>query len=574
MEGASVRELFSKINRFYIALERSPLDSRTMKAAVDVWPSVNLLLENSKVYDAGAQILHHTIMLSHYRLYTWVSQSIEYVLDHPSSHWWYRLIKAVREIVESGTCGTFHFSSSEFLPMIEPPRTYLWNFQRKQHDQRTANILLVSRIIFHWLGVPIESDDKHRTQSLFLKSLMDSCGTASILLLDEVWSAYSTPHHLCSIRSKRAYPSQTAIKKLGQTFLDHPILGSNRSIEIQQLIDALQTAHCAFVGLPASHDSPSSVIFTASLHSGSLLSPPTLSNTPATSLLRVSRNDRIIFLRDWLLEIAEAYVRSPPLSVDQLSPEQRRVLGDSDSSCPFRELGQSRRQVSSPNGLYTHHSREGIFSALLFRGILFNTEALHGTRHLGFFESFEIWTEFKAQYADRGEKYICNPHAYGTTKGRVSTNDENFWIASEILFEKLQDPNISFTTVWQFVVNARDDHKKKLFPSFGDLSAYLLTVDLTYAQWIPWPDLDEVAQAVFVLAKGALHGLQKIGLVSANSYTKEEVVEGFKTLYRFLDEDPKFKTIKQAVVFDPFMVEHALCKMSKDRIYERANHSI
>ncbi|KAJ4496220.1 hypothetical protein C8J55DRAFT_402488, partial [Lentinula edodes] len=236
---------------------------------------------------------------------------------------------------------------------------------------------------------------------------------------------------------------------------------------------------------------------------------------------------------------------------------------DSDSSCPFRELAQSRRQVSSPNGLYTHHSREGIFSALLFRGILFNTEALHETRHLGFFESFEIWTQFKAQHADRGEKYICNPCAYGTTKGRVSTNDKNFWIASEILFEKLQDPNISFTTIWQFVVNARDHHNKKLFPSFGDLSAYLLTVDLTYAQWIPWPDLDEVAQAVFVLAKGALHGLQKIGLVSADSYTKEEVVEGFKMLYRFLDEDPKFKTIKQAVVFDPFMVEHALCKMSK-----------
>ncbi|KAJ3912466.1 hypothetical protein F5877DRAFT_84773 [Lentinula edodes] len=276
--GPSIQDLFLKINRFHVALERSPLDSRTMKAAVDVWPSINLLLENSKIYDAGAHILHYTIMLSHYRLYTWVSESIEHVLDHPSSHWWYRLIKTVGEVVESGNRGTFYFNSSDFLPTIEPPRTYLWNFHGKQHDQRSANSLLSSRIIFHWLGLPMESDDKHNVQSLFLKSLMDSSATASILLLDEVWAAYSIPRNLCSAHSKQAYPSKTAMKKLGQTFLDHPILGRHRSLEIQQLIDLLQAAHRRIMGLPTSLNSPSSAIFAESPSAPPLLPLHTTSN--------------------------------------------------------------------------------------------------------------------------------------------------------------------------------------------------------------------------------------------------------------------------------------------------------
>ncbi|KAJ4481777.1 hypothetical protein C8J55DRAFT_488913 [Lentinula edodes] len=518
-------------------------------------------------------------MLSHYRLYTWVSDSIEHVLDHPSSHWWYRLIKAVGEVVERGVYGTFDFDSSNFLPMIEPPRTYSWNFQRKKHDQRTANVLLSSRIIFHWLDLPLESDDKHNVQSLFLKSLMDSCGTASILLLDEVWTAYSAPRDLCSARSKQAYPSRIAMKKLAQMFLDHPILGCNRSLEIQQLIGMLQAAHSQFIGLPASHNSPSSAIFAESLLTLSLPQPTLSNNTPLKvslpiSSMPISENDRVIFFRDWLLEIAEAYTQSPPLPMDQLNPEQRRVRENSDSSCPFRELAYSRRRVSGPNGLFAHHTRAGTFSALLFRGILFNTEALRETGHTGFFESFEAWSQFKAQYADRGEKYICNSCAYGTTRGRTSSNDKYFWIASEVLHQKLQDPNISFTSIWQFIVNTKDNKKNKLFRSFGDLSAYLLTVDLTYARRIPWPHLDEVAQAVSVLAKGALHGLQKMNLVPTNAYTEDEVKEGFKALYRLLDGDSKFKTVKGAVVFDPFMVEHALCKISKDRVYERANRNV
>ncbi|KAH7878384.1 uncharacterized protein C8R40DRAFT_1167825 [Lentinula edodes] len=509
-QGPSIQDLFLKINRFHVALERSPLDSRTMKAAVDVWPSINLLLENSKIYDAGAHILHYTIMLSHYRLYTWVSESIEHVLDHPSSHWWYRLIKTVGEVVESGNRGMFYFNSSDFLPTIEPPRTYLWNFHGRQHDQRSANSLLSSRIIFHWLGLPIESDDKHNVQSLFLKSLMDSSATASILLLDEVWL------HIALLVTSVALTQNE---------------GRHRSLEIQQLIDLLQAAHRRIMGLPTSLNSPSSAIFAESPSTPPLLPPHTTSNdnisyriSPIASLTSVRENNRVIFFRDWLLEIAEAYMQFPPLSMDQLKLEQRRILENSDSSCPFRELASSRKQVSGPNGLFAHHSREGTFSALLFRGVLFNTEALQETGHTGFFESLEAWSQFKALYADRGE------NLYATLVHTVQPED-----------------GLPLTIIWQFIVHAKNDKKNKLFPSFGDLSAYLLTVDLTYAHRIPWPSLDEVAHAIYVLAKGALHGLQKMDLVPTDTYSEIRSKRVLKALYRFLDEDAKFQKVKQTV---------------------------
>ncbi|KAJ4483024.1 hypothetical protein C8J55DRAFT_559847 [Lentinula edodes] len=54
MDSTSILGLFQKINRFHAALETSPLESKTMKAAVDVWPSIALLLTDVKVHNASA----------------------------------------------------------------------------------------------------------------------------------------------------------------------------------------------------------------------------------------------------------------------------------------------------------------------------------------------------------------------------------------------------------------------------------------------------------------------------------------------------------------------------------------
>ncbi|KAJ4498605.1 hypothetical protein C8R41DRAFT_916110 [Lentinula lateritia] len=281
-------------------------------------------------------------MLSHYRLYTWVSESIEHVLDHPSSNWWSHLIRAVAEVVELGIPGMFQFDSLEFFPAIDPPKSYTWLFQKRQNDQCTANTLLASRIIFHWLGLPMESDDRHRVQLLFLKSIMDSCRTPSVLLLDEVWNAYNAPSHLCSIGIKRALPSKSAMKKLDRAFLEHPILGCERSSEIDELFTALHSAHCLFIGLSTTSSasnpgmlapSPQSPSLSTALPASSFIQ--TLAPTSSITSNLPLQNPRVTFFHDWLLEIAEIYVHSSSLSQDALTIEQRRILNNPDSSCPF-----------------------------------------------------------------------------------------------------------------------------------------------------------------------------------------------------------------------------------------------
>ncbi|KAJ4483025.1 hypothetical protein C8J55DRAFT_559848 [Lentinula edodes] len=369
------------------------------------------------------------------------------------------------------------------------------------------------------------------------------------------------------------------MKKLERAFLKHPILGCRRSLEVDELLTTLHSAHCQFIGLSTTSGAsgpgtlaplPQSPSLSTTLSTSSSVQASTPASAVALDLLL--QDPHVTFFHDWLLEIAEIYIHSPPLSQDALTIDQCRILNDPDSSCPFRELALSRRQVSGIEGPFAHLSRGAVFSALLFRGIMFNTNALHKTGHPGLFDTFEAWSQFKSQHEHRGERFICNPHAYGTTKGRVLGNDQQFWTSSQVLYEKLRGSHTSFIGICKFITYGKDDRKRKLFPLFGDLLAYLLMVDFVYAGYVSWPMLEEVARAIAELSEGTLHGLQKMGLISMDHFKKEDVEEAFKALYFFLDQDEKFATVKKAVVFDLFMVEHALCKVSKDRVFE--NHSI
>ncbi|KAJ3812129.1 hypothetical protein F5876DRAFT_38110 [Lentinula aff. lateritia] len=245
---------------------------------------------------------------------------------------------------------------------------------------------------------------------------------------------------------------------------------------------------------------------------------------------------------------------------------QQKILKNTDRHCPFRELSMSRCKIMEQNGPFSPHniySREGIFSGLVFRGILFNTDALQEHAGCGFFESWDAWKQFVAAHQDKKENYMCNPHVYGRTNGRSPSNAQHFWIGSEILHKKLlQEPNITFTEIVDFIATAKGLDKKTLFPTFGILTAYLFTVDLVYAGRAPIPSLEEVAKMVCKLDKGGSRGLMKIGVASDSS--PKQIAGGFMELFHFLDQDKEFSHIKHKVIFDPFMLEHSLCKASRD----------
>ncbi|KAJ3926508.1 MAG: hypothetical protein NXY57DRAFT_905541 [Lentinula lateritia] len=282
----------------------------------------------------------------------------------------------------------------------------------------------------------------------------------------------------------------------------------------------------------------------------------------------MTQDERYNKFCDCLIEIAQVVPTNH--TAGHLNALQIHVLNNLDRNCPFRELATSRLKVQQADGLFDHHqinTREGIFSGLIFRGILFNTPTLRELDNGGFFDSWEAWKQFVLHHEQKGDDYLCNKSAFGRTNGRSHHNAHRFWIASAKLHAKLQEPSITFTQIIDYIANTKGDDSKSLFVTFGVLSAYLFAVDLVYAGCIPHPSLQEIAAIIPKLDKGALHGLLNLGFASSSS--EVEIVPAFITLFHRLDCDQKLLPIKKQIGFDFFMLEHSLCKLSRDQWLER-----
>jgi hypothetical protein len=182
-----------------------------------------------------------------------------------------------------------------------------------------------------------------------------------------------------------------------------------------------------------------------------------------------------------------------------LSTLQRKVLTNPDYLLPFREHAPSRLRIllgpDGPfSGAHAGNRRGVLFSALVFRGITFDTPALKSTAHTGFFADLAEWDDFYRSHAsapglndaDR-ERWFCHPGPFGRTHGRSTANAAQFWAASRILLAFLATPDRKryphgprFIDVVKHIATATH-RKKTVYPTFGRLVAYLVAVDLTYA---------------------------------------------------------------------------------------------
>lgn len=116
-------------------------------------------------------------------------------------------------------------------------------------------------------------------------------------------------------------------------------------------------------------------------------------------------------------------------------------------------------------------------------------------------------------------------------------------------------PNgIPFTTCFTSI-------KKLGLPEVGTLTAYLLTADLSYTEWVEQPSPEVLGELVHALNKGAFKGLQATSQISSGA-SKDEVREAFVGLYRWLEEELSLEE-RSSVTFDPVMVEHLLCKFGR-----------
>ncbi|PIL22306.1 hypothetical protein GSI_14994 [Ganoderma sinense ZZ0214-1] len=125
---------------------------------------------------------------------------------------------------------------------------------------------------------------------------------------------------------------------------------------------------------------------------------------------------------------------------------------------------------------------------------------------------------------------------------------------------------LPFNTVYKWILRTKCSVEKgtrvakKALPLVGDLLAYLLTADLTYAGQVAQPNVQTIGDAISKLRKkGAWSGLHQAKQLLAASPSSQEVKTAFCRVYEFLDSHltPNEQDLIQ---FDPIMVEHTLCK--------------
>lgn len=427
---------------------------------------------------------------------------------------------------------------------------------------------MMYQVVTAWFG---SNNSKHpnlaRNQSSFLDALaagVPSDILPAVLLLPPVWDAFEAPHRWIVCQSNPRIDKKIADAVWDETAKQLRLLLDES--EDDALLDDLR-------GLEYSADT---CLFASRLRPPRLGTTDTTTVTSTSALASASVHELSAYrkLLDFLLAIAPLHEGSPTTVQDfiSLKPNQRM---------PFRELGPDRkhlRQLSCFRELDLSQSLSVVRSLAVFRGLTFDAPAMD--RHDGLFHTESDWQTFASSQAAED---LVNTHALGQWNDRCVDNFESIWTEAVKVHDFLVPSGHSFCPISFTKVNRFLGRKSKVsLPQFGKLLSMLYAEDLVYAGLAEYPPLEEFADFVRRLNKGAVSGMVALGVATkgAHKAARASGANQFKAIYwcvfldlllryasgltltRFLDRELT-ETQKKAIHFDMFMVEHVLCKYSR-----------
>jgi hypothetical protein len=298
------------------------------------------------------------------------------------------------------------------------------------------------------------------------------------------------------------------------------------------------------------------------LASTSKLSIPPLAAAPDPAMLLAM----IHGLRPFLCPTYSRSGPAPSLEATMSRAERKNVLHQrflarvhesTNQLLPFRNLANSRKGILQRGGPYSSENvrtKEGFFSALIYRGVTHNTRFLLENKTL--FTSLEDWEAVCKPHAEAGEPpgYFCNVRAYGqpiTT--REVGNVVGYW--SEVQ----KQTNTSWLTA-RGKIDPNDLFRLiKKFRGFGSLVAFQLTMDYVEAGMTTELTVEHMAKFIRVIKAGGIKGLEVLGYATS---TEEEVAVALRSLQRSLVG--KFsKPEREQMGYGLIFLEHSLCKVSR-----------
>lgn len=552
---------FSFLDAVTKTIVHNPFGLTTARQIPKVW----LPLENVKRIQAMSVVCDriraaHTMVI-HWILWAWLNRvvrrgvaSLNSKGTTKSKEWNCRLAQSLYTFVQ-GRSSTISVSTSTFISNAEE-RVHVITRRQNPRFHTHEEILphcraYLRQVISGWMGFPSEGDT-HLAQSDLIGSMLLECGGNIVYLSSAI---YAYQHVWSTLLLGRRDPiSDDAMNTFRLALATHPI--SDLDSEERRILDEI----------------------------GSMFEPSNshLAITTVTGNYRVQAGLRgfVEFLR-YLIPLIGLDGEDPE-SVGDVDREDIRlrllVADDMDLYLPFREHLPSVAAVRDDEGPFSldnWQSRQGFFSALVFRCITFGACAARDGNVM--FESLEDFKEFCGEHQDDPE-YLCNTAPYRTPNPKRSPDcADRLWTISSKWEELLvpdDDKIVDAEDVYDghYTLKEFYDILQGLHvPNLGQLGCYLLAADYAYTPLVQMPDMDAMGRMVYCLNKGALAGLQDLGLLPGgrqHQFTEEDVACAFTKAFSFVSDSMDPAEL-DAMIFDPVMMENALCKYKRLRIAQR-----
>jgi hypothetical protein len=409
----------------------------------------------------------------------------------------------------------------------------------------------VVAVVQHWLGFPTEG--AYRQKAWFVHALLQEIGQ-SVLLLDQTWNVYDTIRRSMFSTPKSNLESFDSVMPLREAARKHCL--HDPASEENKVLNRITESVLGVCNLK--------------LHINGRSSEP----HNLTSAINSELDRRLTIFCSFVRDAVQVVLH--PTRSQNTSPTYKAMLANPDRLLPFREHAPSRIRSKSEDGPF-HNSvartRSGLFSALIWRGITF-TAPFSLERKMVFHSLQEFRDEVHdVRCSQKDTAYICNKRAYGVyNKYRSPERAQDYWEATgeHDWSNYVKNNTVPFTECYQEFF--RPGKAPVRFPQIGLLAAYLLTVDYVYARIVDPPTLDEIADVVRSINRGAASGLERLGLIGARDKNKRTQVSSMPNVRECRGAVRKIHEVLSSVIsieeqeylpVDAILVEHILCKFSR-----------
>jgi hypothetical protein len=363
-------------------------------------------------------------------------------------------------------------------------------------------------IIPHWMGFngpDGKLDRNDRVRSWFINALEQIFGT-KFLTTDLAWNWFTSFRTGWVIRGDRIYRTYTPSRHLMEPFMlalkRHPMLDTETEIgRCFATYSALISGECVPVPLYRISSSPYDkrhVHFVEFIRTG----------------YRVVTGQQVAGAGG----LGDGMLQSP------------------DTLLPIRESLYARIRSRSAAGPY-HSSfiktRQGIFSALVWRGITDNTVFARVGRmqFTGVLDLQDAIDELALRFPAADTTYVCLQHIHGRYIGsRKTTNAITLWndVGDLPKWEEFCDTFPTFGDCFTyFFGRAGDGEARRRVEDIDTVSMYNVVCDLVYAGICQPPTVDEMARYISTVKGQSYRAIRFLGLVD---YTKDPTTEAAHAL--------------------------------------------